>query len=685
MKKKKLLLLTALAFTTLATTAFIGCKKDEETSGTSGTPEIRYEVSLESESVIMTVGDKRVLIADIVQQGDTQLTFTSSDEQVATVDEYGWVTAIKEGTTTITANYGTASDTCKVTVSMNGLSPVLQLPGVPSDSVSMSKSSNLDLNGAVLFNGKTYDDVTLTYAVEDTSVGTIQNGVFVPLKSGTTKIAVSGTWRETTGSTMNKTIIVEIIPEFLFAVNDGMSDITLHTFTDTVSPFEVTAEYDGVALETNVEVTQGADYISYDPNAKTVTSKGLVGEAEITVSYELNNEQMSAKFPVYVKPTMYDYETTVTNFSAIHGDTAIGDSLRTRIGEAIVSATDYDGSALEVKDDKVYGVQSSNDGKFTSTITVYTATRGWNIDIEGYSGIIAKAEDLALFKINLSYTNIEEGGSRVYHAIDETKPIGRWEGYYILANNINASGYDHGSNGEELASRGMQSSIDYGFMGTFDGQGYTISNMRVRSFGLFGYVVNATIKNVAFENVDLYNSDKYKQSSVLASWIKNSTLSDVYISVKNATQITKGGGSVFANGVDASTLTRCIVETKAAFDYKEADLTYTGSFTYMNKERMDGDEIQTDFVDVYVISNEVLGSYRTSKTVDNVKVYYRYWFQAENETLEVAEDDIVLTFEGVKKYSTRADMQSANNNYATFDNAYWTITSGTPVWKSLNS
>jgi hypothetical protein len=207
--------------------------------------------------------------------------------------------------------------------------------------------------------------------------------------------------------------------------------------------------------------------------------------------------------------------------------------------------------------------------------------------------------------------------------------------------------------------------------------------MRVRSFGLFGYIVNATIKNVAFANVDLYNSKNYKQSSVLAAWIKNSTLSDVYISVRNTTEITKGGGSVLANGVDNSTLMRCIVETKAEFNYDETALSYAGSFTYMNKERMDGDETQTSFSDVYVISNEALGYYKDSKTVDGVKTYYAYHIQAENESLTVAEGDILLTFTGVKKYSTRADMQNAGNNYVSFNNDYWTTTSGTPVWKNL--
>lgn len=702
MMRKKLFLLTALACTVLTTTAFIGCKKDDEEGvDVPNKPEITYTVNLKADSILLTIGDKSVLDTDLVQQGDTKLTFTSSNEEVATVDQYGWVTAIKEGTTTITASYGTATDTCEVTVTLNGMSPMLKLPGVPTDSVSMSKLSNLDLNGEVVFNDKTYDDVSLTYEMSDTSVGTIENGVFKPAKGGTTTITVKGTWRGVEGPAMIKTVTVEIIPEFLFVINEGVSEITLYSLDEgTQDSFFVEAEYDGEALETSVEVTQGEDYIDYDPNAHTVTSKGLVGEAELTVSYELNGEAMQIKVPVYVKPTMYDYATTVTNFSAIHGDVTVGDNLLALVGEPILSAYDQEGNAFEVKEDKIYGVPSSKDGKFTTKLTVYTATRGWNMDIEGYSGVIGKAEDLRIFKTNVSYASVD--GKRAYRPIDETKPMQKWEGYYILANNINASGYDHGKNaqgeagkengvGIELASRGLQSSADYGFFGTFDGQGYTISNMRVRSFGLFGYIVNATIKNVAFTGVDLYHSSTYKQTSVLAAWIKNSTLTDVYISVRN-TDEKASEGSVLANGIDASTVTRCIVETKEAFKYKDG-LTMTGSFTYQNKERMDDDKVQTSFSDVYVISNVVLGSYKSSKTEvgadgvadteDDVKVPFRYYIQAENETLTVGEDDVLITFTGVKKYSTRTDMQAAGNSYTSFNNAYWTTTSGTPVWKNL--
>ncbi|MBR1954811.1 MAG: hypothetical protein IKA29_02685, partial [Clostridia bacterium] len=80
------------------------------------------------------------------------------------------------------------------------------------------------------------------------------------------------------------------------------------------------------------------------------------------------------------------------------------------------------------------------------------------------------------------------------------------------------------------------------------------------------------------------------------------------------------------------------METKEGFGYQDG-LTYSGSFTYQNKERYDGDSVQSTFADVFVISSEVLGYFKTGK----------YYLKAENETLTPEEGLSVFTLEGVKR------------------------------------
>lgn len=66
----------------------------------------------------LEVGDTARLIATLAPEGATgTVTFTSSADAVASVDEDGVVTAEAEGNATITATCGTYTDTCAVTVS----------------------------------------------------------------------------------------------------------------------------------------------------------------------------------------------------------------------------------------------------------------------------------------------------------------------------------------------------------------------------------------------------------------------------------------------------------------------------------------------------------------------------------------------------------------------------------------
>lgn len=686
--KKNRLILTALALTLVTTGALVGCKKNEKEPDPA--PAVTYEVSLDAEQMTMLIGEEKSLIASYTKQEGATLTFTSSDETVVKVDEYGRLTALKVGTADITVAYGTASDTCTVTVGLGDQLPLLQLTNVTSDVLYIEKSTQLDLSGSVLFNGNTYTDVSLTYAVAG-DAGVVENGVFKPSKAGTAEITVSATWRGISSVSMTKTITVTVKPELIFQLNDGASEITLYTQTDKTSPFTITATYGGVDLNPTVELTSGSEYVTYDPTAETVTSRGYTGEAEITVTYELEGETEAKVFPIHVKPTIYDYQETVTNFSAIHGDVVKGTTLGALLGSGFISATDENGNALEVDENKIYGVQSSDTGKFETTLTVYYPTHGYNVRIEGYTGIFAKAEDLAVFYMNGRVTTI--GGVKDIYPIDSGKPVQKWEGYYVLANNIDASGYTHAKTGTNLTQIGIQNTKynPVGFQGTFDGQGYTVKGMTVGAHGVFGILMNATVKNVAFADVTL-KDEKY--ASVLSGWIINSTLSNVYISLANTEKMTTTG-SVLADGIQTSNLKGCIVEMPAAFGYARIEETttttdpdtgeettvttytkpaYMGSFTWQSKELTSGDDNVSTFADVYVLSAEPLGWYKSAN----------YYLQAENETIDLAEGEKAYTLAGVKRYDTRTELEGAGNSYTNFSSEYWTLENGAPVWKSLN-
>ncbi len=80
-------------------------------------------ISLDKSTIDMTEGETQKLTATTTPAG-AQVTWTSSDDSIATVDENGIVKGIKEGQVTIT---GTTADgltaTCTVTVSSKGTEP----------------------------------------------------------------------------------------------------------------------------------------------------------------------------------------------------------------------------------------------------------------------------------------------------------------------------------------------------------------------------------------------------------------------------------------------------------------------------------------------------------------------------------------------------------------------------------
>ena len=132
--------------------------------------------------------------------GDTEVTWTSSDEEVATVKD-GVVTALKEGTTTITATIDGVEATCEVTVKEIPLGSI----AIEEQNVSLNIGEEKDLH--VLYNPEdTTDDKTVVWTSSDESVITVtEEGKVKALKAGKATItATVGDKTATTEITVNE-------------------------------------------------------------------------------------------------------------------------------------------------------------------------------------------------------------------------------------------------------------------------------------------------------------------------------------------------------------------------------------------------------------------------------------------------------------------------------------------------
>ena len=152
-------------------------------------PESQDPDELAVESVVLSVntlslqpGEKANLTGRVYPDKCTvhSVTWSSSNESVATVSHDGGVTAIAEGTSIVTVNCDGKKDECTVTVA---------IVKVPVTSVSLDKNTadllvgeTLQLTATVLPSNAT--DRTVTWTSSDTQVATVENGLVTALAAG---------------------------------------------------------------------------------------------------------------------------------------------------------------------------------------------------------------------------------------------------------------------------------------------------------------------------------------------------------------------------------------------------------------------------------------------------------------------------------------------------------------------
>ena len=191
---------------------------------------------------------------------------------------------------------------------------------------------------------------------------------------------------------------------------------------------------------------------------------------------------------------------------------------------AITKALDSAGNTLTVSEGKIQGVTYSKDkanaGWLEDSITLYTEDRAVTVNVKVAELIIDETSDFDYFTIKGAW----DKGTTRNNAYTFTEGEFYWDGYYVLAKNIDAKDYSHVVlQGEGSYTGGLggyeASRLDHlynegiknmgvptnGFMGVFDGQGYAISNLTTTADGLLGMIVGGKIQNLAMINCNASN------------------------------------------------------------------------------------------------------------------------------------------------------------------------------------
>lgn len=335
---KKYLMLVTLAFVSVL---LLGCTEKETQVEVSS-------VSLNTATIEMVEGETFSLMATVLPKDAEYdgVTWASSNASVASVNS-GTVTAVKEGTATITASAGGKSATCSVKVSAK----IVAVTSITLDKTSLSMQVGDTETLTATIKPEDATDKTIVWTSSDEAVVSVSNGKITALKSGKATItAKSGTCSAECMVTVSVNTESITLDKTTLSLAVGESA----TLTATVKPDDATdkAVTWSSSDESVVKVDNG-EVTAVKSGKATVTAKsgGKTAECVVTVTVPVSSITLdkttlslaigeSATLIATVKPDDATDKTVVWSSS----DESIakvdnGKVMALKIGFAIVTAT----------------------------------------------------------------------------------------------------------------------------------------------------------------------------------------------------------------------------------------------------------------------------------------------------------------------------------------------------------
>lgn len=256
-------------------------------------------IALNSNELTLTAGDTSQLTAVLTPEEatDKTVTWSSDNEDVATVNSTGLVTAKLAGNATITCkavDEGGVKATCKITVN-----------ALPPTAVSIPKSATVVKDSRITLTptfSPEFATATLTWSSDDESVATVNNeGVVTGIRKGQTFINVETDNGKTASCKLTVTapepIEVELPISLTVNVGENYTLIPHLTPEDAETTYTWTSDDESVATVNNEGVitgmTKGQTIISVETsNGKKASCKLTVKEILVT-SINLNNEALT--------------------------------------------------------------------------------------------------------------------------------------------------------------------------------------------------------------------------------------------------------------------------------------------------------------------------------------------------------------------------------------------------------
>ena len=257
-------------------------------------------VSVENDTLELKVDERYDLNATAVPSF-LNVEYVSSNESVATVTDYGIVTAVGEGTTTITLTVGNdvtyAVNTTNVTVTVSKIPTEITVDTTPLDLfvgdeiVIVANLTPVDA-GNVTFTSSDYDVVDFDF-----------EGNVIAQGKGQAIITVSFAGDDKYAAAENKTIIINVSLDNASVTVDNN---TLDLKVGETSAINATKHPDTIMLDIT--------YTSSNSSVVTVDKKGIVtavGEGTAVITVEVGDDEIYAKNSTTVNVTVRKIATEI--------------------------------------------------------------------------------------------------------------------------------------------------------------------------------------------------------------------------------------------------------------------------------------------------------------------------------------------------------------------------------------
>lgn len=269
-----------------AGTATITAKAGEKTAACEVTVSAKYiaveTVTLNKNTLPLVEGESETLIATVKPDNatDKTVTWSTSNEAVATVDQNGKVTATGGGEAIITAKAEEITAACKVTVTV----PV-QSVQLDHTEITLSRGQTLQFTATV--NPEDASDKSVTWSSDNPAVATVdQSGKVTAIEKGSTTITANAS-----GKTASCAVTVLVPAE---SVSLDATSVTLvegqsYTLTATILPSDTTDKIIWTSSDATVvkvengKVTalkQGTAVVTVEAGEKTASCTFTVNAAE---------------------------------------------------------------------------------------------------------------------------------------------------------------------------------------------------------------------------------------------------------------------------------------------------------------------------------------------------------------------------------------------------------------------